>query len=441
MSKKSPYIIYEITANLHDKGIGYSIKKAINTFLATHNLEARVTDFEAHSDRMSARLEIFYNGNLDINARALLDHINNSGQLPTKNTHKPEITIVPLERDETPTIVQSADNISWQKTLEKVQEEFEAYKKQYEAEIGQKEQTIQYLSDSLNERQKVIARQGKDIKTLEERIASAKPSVFNAPSDAIINTYLPKSEELVFEVAADFVSINENKERETVQKTDCTLFDYLRTIHGISFTTEQEYSSWKEKMNTPSYIESALNEYETKKKEIFAEKELLNIAQEKGVSGELLEFLKNKVEKSEEIIKVIDENIKTKKESYQKEKQKYDEINEIEDRFKKFKQIQEKAHHRKLQHATLPLLVEILGSEAGQITVPIISSKDSFADHLRSIAVRHFNGGLSINFEEKENHITYKGKFGQNGFQPKEDHLLAAIGLKIEYIVLTRQTQ
>lgn len=441
MSEKAPYIIYEITANIHDKGIGYSIKKAVQTFLATHNLEARVTDFEAHSDRMSARLEIFYNGNLDINARALLDHINNSGQLPTRNTHKPEITIVPLERDETPTIVQSADNISWQKTLEKVQAEFEAYKKQHETEIGQKEQTIQYLSDSLNERQKVIGRQGKEIKILEERIASAKPSVFNAPSDAIINTYLPRSEELVFEVAADFVSINENKEREAIQKTDCTLFDYLRTIHGINFTTEQEYSSWKEKMKTPFYVESALNEYETKKKEIFAEKELLNIAQEKGVSGELLEFLKNKVEKSEETIKVIDENIKTTKESYQKEKQKYDKINEIENRFKQFKQIQEKAHDRKLQHATLPVLVEMLGPEAGQITIPIISTRDSFADHLRSVATRNFNGGASITFEEKENHITYRSKFGPNGFQPKEDYLLAALGLKIDYTILTRQTQ
>lgn len=441
MSERSPYVIYEITASIHDKGIGYSIKKAVNTFLATHNLEARVTDFEAHSDRMSAKLEIFYNGNLDINVRALLDHINNSGQLPTKNTHKPEITIEPMDRDETPTIVQSADNISWQKTLEKVQAEFEAYKNQHETEIGQKEQTIQYLSDSLNERQKVISRQGKEIKLLEERIASAKPSVFNAPSDAIINTYLPRSEEAIFEVTLDFASITDNKEREAVQKSDCTLFDYLRMVHGINFTTEQEYSSWKEKMNTPSYVESTLNEYETKKKEIFAEKELLNIAQEKGVSGELLDFLRNKVENSEETIKVIDENIKTTKDSYQKEKQKYDKINEIEDRFKQFKQIQEKAHDRKLQHATLPVLIEMLGLEAGQITVPIISSKDSFADYIKSFATRHFNGGASISVEEKENNITYRSKFGQNGFQPKEDYLLAALGLKIEYIVLTRQTQ
>jgi uncharacterized coiled-coil protein SlyX len=441
MSEKKPYVIYEINASLHDKGVGYSIKKAVNAFLATHNLEARVTDFEAHSDRMSARLEVFDNGNLDMNARALLDHINNSGQLPTKNTHKPEITIIPIERDETPKIVQSADNILWQKTLEKIQHEFDEYKKQHETERTQKEQTIQYLSDSLNERQKVISRQGKEIKILEERIASAKPSVFNAPSDAIINTYLPKSEEAVFEVAADFVSINENKEREAIQKSDCTIFDYLRIIHGMNFTTEQDYSLWKEKMSTPSYVQSTITEYESKKNEIIAEKELLNIAEQKGVSGELLEFLKNKVAKSEETLKKIDENIKTTKETYQKEKEKYEKINEIENRFKQFKQIQEKAHERKLQHATLPVLVEIFGADAGQITIPMISSNDSFSDHLRSLATRHFTSGAAVTFEEKENHNTYKSKFGPNGFQPKEDYLLSALGLKIEYIVLTRQTQ
>jgi len=440
MSDKSPYVIYEITADIRDKGIGYSIKKSINTFLATHNLEARVTDFEAHSDRMRARLEIFDNGNLDMNVRALLDHINNSGQLPTKNTHKPEITITPIKRDETPTIIQSADNILWQKTLEKLQKEFEDYKKQHETELAQKEQTIQYLSDSLNERQKVISRQGKEIKILEERIASAKPSVFNAPSDAIINTYLPKSEESVFDVAADFVSINENNEKEAVQKSDCTLFDYLRTVHGMNFTTEQDYSLWKEKMSNPEYINNTISEYETKKNEIIAEKELLNIAEQKGVSGELLEFLKNKVAKSEETLKTIDENIKTTKESYQKEKKKYEKINEIENRFKQFKRIQEKAHERKLQHTTLPVLVEIFGADAGQITVPMISSNDSFSDHLRSLATRHFTSGATITYEEKENHATYKSKFGPS-FQPKEDYLLSALGLKIEYIVLTRQTQ
>ena len=80
--QQKPYVRYKMEADITDKGIGYVIKKAVGAYLAHHKLQGRV-NISATSDHFEGILELFPSETMDINMTALLEHIMNSGRLPT----------------------------------------------------------------------------------------------------------------------------------------------------------------------------------------------------------------------------------------------------------------------------------------------------------------------------------------------------------------------
>ena len=82
---KLPYVVYDLVSDdLPGNGMGYAFKEAIQAFVTHHKLEARVTLPEITTDHCRVRLAIFDNGNSDLNMRALREHVENSGRMPSK---------------------------------------------------------------------------------------------------------------------------------------------------------------------------------------------------------------------------------------------------------------------------------------------------------------------------------------------------------------------
>src|SRR5574344_1912351 len=97
--ERIPYVRYLIEGAIDDKGIGYTVKKAVSTFLENHNYEGKVNLVDSNSNHFSCILELYDNGKDDFNIRALKHHIDNSGKLPTKKSLRPEINIKPIPQN------------------------------------------------------------------------------------------------------------------------------------------------------------------------------------------------------------------------------------------------------------------------------------------------------------------------------------------------------
>jgi len=442
---EKPYVRYEIFAEVFDVGVGVSIKRAIQSYLKANNFAGKITDFTKTSDRMSATLEMYYNGKADFNIKTLTEHIMKSGRLPLNKNMKPSLEIIPVPCDYQIITEPSPTDISWQKLVEDLnkktndlEKESEDYKKLSENQEG----TIKRLNESLQERTGRIS-------SLEEKLISLQSKTSSTAYSAILSLYLPQFADTLLEASSDWNSLTEkNREFFLNQENIKSIVDYLNIKYDLGLNEEQ-FENWKKVMEeTPSWEDSE------KYKEIRKEKKNMN-------SIDLLIKQAEEMEAPEEIINILKEKAKEKssdvdfekieresKEQFEKNKKIYLNIIEDEINYGALNTIKDSSNARIEKNSYIPVVCNVIrGTNKIRITIPHIAEEELEQEIYNSVIKaigakeRNFseaienNGVFEVEIENEGNCVLTEDAINNI----EKNKIFNKLGIPLEVIVLSEK--
>ncbi len=349
---KVPYVAYRISGEVNEKGIGYSVKKAIHPFLEHHGFEGRVHLLDPTSGHFEVILELYDNGKYDFNVKALYEHLNVSGQISDKA--RPNILIVPIPlREGVRIITESADHIAYQKTIGGLQKS-----------LDEREGTIERLTMSLRERQEVIGRKVEEIKDFTKQIEALSLVGYSSPLQAAVRLFVPKSLDSLVEATTDLIDLDKAGLRDFFAENYRTIKDYLQYVNqrfNLDFKTKEEFEKWQEQIAGLNKWQDTLEGKRITKQtgEFEADKNLIQLAETSGASEELLSTLRTGVEKSLrklEELKAESEGVSSR---FSKEREKYELVKDSKSKYNVFNRIAGNAEKRRQAGERLNILAEV----------------------------------------------------------------------------------
>ena len=247
---KIPYVVYDlVSVDLPGKGMGYALKEALQAFVTHHGLEARITLPEITTNHCCIRLAVFDNGNPDLNIRALREHVENSGRMPTRADKRPTFKIKPVSPAEyVPKFQEKATEVVPQPRRSE---------ERWERALSTKEEVIRRLEGGLTERQGVINRLTTANRGLEKQLAESIQVTFDTPLSAILQGYVRGKRETLLQAFADYRTLAENNDLETfavyaASGESPTFTKYVHDVSGLKFGTDEEARAWIEEMKAVS---------------------------------------------------------------------------------------------------------------------------------------------------------------------------------------------
>jgi uncharacterized coiled-coil protein SlyX len=372
-NEKKPYVRYHLEADVADKGVGYSAKKAILVFLKTHNFEGQVTDFKPTSDHLTATLELYDNGVYDFNIEALQNHLRVSGQLPTQRDQRPKISIKPIPCNAP---IQEAENPNYdafQKTIDG-----------FHQQAKEKEDTIKGLTVALTERQGAIEEATRKIDILEARLQRADPKQFATPREALLGSYLKHGLTTLLELNCDMQELEQRGELNrylSVEGEKISFPIYLNTFYNLSIKNDAQLTDWLARVGKHEKWEETESgiAFASKYKQFEIDRLIFKTAEEQKASPEMLELLKKKVEQTTAVEKELLAKEKIQKNAFDTERKVYSQLEAIKANYEVFKEIAENSNKRRTKNANFSILEEI-GLADSRITfvVPTIDSEGAY---------------------------------------------------------------
>lgn len=361
-NNQTPYVSYQLEAKIHDKGVGYTIKRAIDSFKEHHkDLAIGTRDFHSDSKTFRVILEIYDNGCYDFNLKHLLEHIDKSGSLPSIEQLRPKIQAKPLENKEYKQPEQNnKSDQTWIKTLEKLNEQLDEKNK----ELKEKYKETDDLNETLNQKQNQINEFSRKVSELEKIASESKEIDFSNPAEVLAKGILPKSLETIAELESDYNILQNQDDIDLVlgykkNKSSLNRKDYLERKTKTTFTSQEEINSWiKEGENKTWEQSQEWIDYLRQIKEFETEKKLLKEAEER-TSPVFLETMKNVVSQREKEQKQTESQIQKLKKDFELKQKNIPIIRESQKRYENFSEVVEKSLQREKSQSSIPMIVEI----------------------------------------------------------------------------------
>lgn len=370
-TSRKPYVRYRIQGKTEDRGVGFAIKQAVQTFIKSHGYEARVVGFNATSDSFSADLELYDNGKLDFNARTLYEHILNSGRMPTTTKKRPTLEISPLPCDycveEGP-----RDYEGLAKTIEKLGDDIRAREK----EIKSRDATISSLTKSLGERQKSLDSIQRRVEELEVLLDKSIPAQHDDPLSALWYHYLSRHAETVSEALNQWDNLDSG-ERELFLKLgteqEISYLGLFNEVTGTNFQSDSEFRQWQEHWKSiisggkDGLLSDKEKELQKRQEEQTTNLGILDLAKQNGASPELIQSVQKVIEQRKHFLSALEEAVAQEQQDQAREKEAYLKLNEVEAVYNKISELFTYSVIRAEEGKILPVIV--VRSGAGQPVV------------------------------------------------------------------------
>ncbi len=359
---RKPYVRYELDADITDKGIAFAAKKAINTFLKTHGFDGHVRDLEASSDSFHAVLEIYDNGKYDFNVAALYEHLEASGRLPSKGDIRPKIKIKPLNCEAALEIIpKNKDDIGYRKAIEDLNERLDTK----DGEINKREDTIKSLNDILGERQTAIDESQRRIVILEQRAKEMLPEQYGSAKKALVDGYLRGALDDYFELSVEIHELEEANSLAAFKHLKGARIPFAAYVNarcGTAFSNDTELEQLIKSMTGVAEWQSTAEakRLEEAKSQNDANQEILELAQKKSVSPEILETIKMQVKKSKPDLEQLARKVEEIKRDFKRDKELVDSLDSLYGDYKVYQGIIQSSEKRTERGIALPIMIELV---------------------------------------------------------------------------------
>lgn len=366
-----PYVVYDLVSkNLPGKGMGYALKEAIQAFVTHHGLEASVTLPEITTDHCRVRFAIFDNGNSDLNMRALREHVENSGRMPSKADKRPTFSIKPVSPIEyVPESLQT--------TVEREQPPTRS-EEQWGRTLGAKEDVIKRLEGGLAERQHVISRLTNANKDLEKRLAQSTQVTFDTPLSAILQGYVRGKAEILLQAFADYRTLAENDDLEifgvyAASGESPTFAKYVHDVSGLKFETDDEARTWIEEMKMVGTWRDSPRAKKLLEERTKAESDVgvIEEARNRGASPAMLKAMEGALR--ERTPAKIERQIKALESQFAREKTAYEGVGDVVKRYAALEEVWLRVAERREQKADFPVIVHVNTGEQPSLAIHTLS--------------------------------------------------------------------
>ncbi|MBI4016203.1 MAG: hypothetical protein HY363_00745 [Candidatus Aenigmarchaeota archaeon] len=470
MSAKTPYVMYRLDCtSLRDKGVGYCVKNAVQAYFSHHGHEATVTKLQANGNNFSMIIKLFDNGVLDCNITALLEHIKNSGRLPTNVNYHPVVSITPIIPKEYAAKLGDSkpETSSARPEFDTYQQTIDSLSENHERERAVHEQRVIDLNTALAQRQKVIDAKVGELKNKTDTLAQLQSKVvsleqmvkesqkadkadFENPLSAVLKGYLHKGVEVLYEVFADYTSLQDNGDLDFFialkwQKPE--FVEYFAKKSGLKFETDTTLDAWVEYMKCTDSWEKTqegrllINE----KTKLKTDLTVLTAAISNGASDAVVSAIRTAI--GTRTLDEVDSDVIKFQQKFQKEAETYAMIDTIKKQFTIIESVFSNAQNRNALKKVLPVVVA--QSTEVKLYVPAFDLQCQLHDYLReklNEAVPLPEGKYSFSYTRfDENIVELKPapeiNMGEECIKTicktiKDDSLLRAFGVKPQLIRL-----
>ncbi|MEK6855029.1 MAG: hypothetical protein AABX73_02295 [Nanoarchaeota archaeon] len=390
MSEKRPYVSYVIRADIDDKGIAYTIKRAVLSFLEHHGLEGKVSDFKATSNRFEANLLIYKSDKPDLNSLALRDYIDTSGKLPSQLKKRPEIEINPTTQEEISAFLENQGerivsegtrtDDEWVLAFQEVAKKNSEEASKYQGRIDELEQRVNLLNKTITERQRLLEGEQKKRKSLESRLSEVVAIEFDSALSAIIDGYVAKGLEAFFNIFVDHSTLEENEDTsfllENSHRTDIPgLFEYVNRKIFTDFKSDEDIDRWKRYMEEASSWENSQQGRKLLEEKKNLEKDYKFIGMvERGeidLSEGTLKLIKETI--SDKKIEDIEDRIEKYKSIFVLETEKYGRLEELKKKHGQFLTVFNNSKKRLAEEVEIPIVVHVSLGESPDLSIYVPS--------------------------------------------------------------------
>lgn len=388
-SNRRPYVRYEQTWEVPSKGAGYSIKKAAKAFVIANKIECNITLVEPTSNSCKLVFSLYDNGNYDFNRKALVEHIQHSGQLTSTAQAKMKlVNFIPLPCDYLPVESDGKEDIAWQKTVEALQSKTNA-----------QENTISGLNKILNERQNTLDAQSIKIGSLEKALQGVLPVQYDNPAVSILKGYLVKGKDALGDAATDYEGIVGSDDLkaflELRKKNKINFIDYVNAKTQMSFENEQVFNQWMDYIKEFDSWEqtSTGKDYNVKKTKLDSDKRLLETAVATKTSEEMINSIRAVIQSEVDKLGVFEQGIESEKKKFAEQRTAYEKTGSLKEDYEMFELMRESSLERKKESRIIPILASFPDSSKPllRVYVPLVNSESSLEQHLSSLITTCFS--------------------------------------------------
>lgn len=374
--QSSPIAVYELKASIEDKGIGYSVKQAVTSYItqmSQKGVTLRCGEFRATSRNLRLTLEVMPGGE-DLTLQHFRKFIENSGRLPAQAKARPTFVFrgIPLEE------------CAAAKTRE-----LETRVKELEAKEIELRTEGNELRKALSKRKTKLEEAQTENETLRDKISKSPGEKYDSPRKAILFGYLQHQSDELLEAYLHATDLQANNDFEIFinhSEPFLTFAQYL-TEH-----TGKDYEE-KEIEELLAEIGKTNNWKDTKKgQELIQEKEqtqkdltIYATAEKAGASKEVLDAIKVALKGMS--ISAVEQKIQEYKQEFEELKNNYQEIMSYKESYSNLKNMIAQSRRRVEKGTRIPISIMTQGQELG-VFIPTFSSENVIYKHLRKVIYR-----------------------------------------------------
>lgn len=447
---RKPFMRLKIFGEVYAKGVGFTAKKSVMAFMGNHGFEAKFSDVAVTSDYFEGILEIYDNGRIpDFNVSALYEHLRVSGMLPSQESMRPNLKIVPLPCDFVISEVSSSGHEGCQRTMDGLNLKL----KGLDSRLGDQERVITNLTATLEQRQTVLGAKEKTIADLELRITRTAPVQYDDPALSVVNGCLVRGAEYLFDASEDFDALAKSNNLAVFGNSqELSYVEFVNSKYGLKFEKEDDVNEWMQKMRTIKSPED-LPEYRdvnSQRKQFDVNKSILQIAKEQGASPEIINAIEKSVGESETRVQALDESLRKLESQYAAEIKVFEAIKQPEQDYKQFKAIVEQSNARRAPEKQLIFLADVKEGNA-RVYFPFIGGKIGIDAYVRDRVSQLLSArGLKAVYKEGSGSFAYLeleyDKASRDGIEDsvssvvgdlEQNKVLQGLGLNPKAVVLS----
>jgi hypothetical protein len=404
---RKPYVRYELSGDINDRGLAFSVKKAVRAYFDAQGFEGHIHDLESNNSRFTAIVEIYDNGKQDFNITHLLNHIKISGRMPTDQTIKPEIHARTIPVDANITINEEVGKEAYESTIRGLKEQ-----------LAGKEEAIAGITRALTQRQGELRTAQTRVTELEKAAQRGQSKRYSNARDAILHSYLKTSLDVLTSIVSDFQELEETENRDLITSPEVgslKFIDYVNSACKTHIKDESELATSLEQVQKYGTWDKTDKAKANSKRlsEIEANEKLLQTARSIGVAQDVIVSLEAKVREGFNEKKQIQEQEKMGKESFDRDIRIAGEIEVLRTRYGALRRILNSSQERKELEAELPLLVELKTGDKPSITftLPIAARDSAYFTYLSCVAKAAMADAMHIEEEYIEEERKTDGDF------------------------------
>jgi len=378
-----PYVAYRVTADIADKGIGFTIKKAITNFFGHHNIFGKVTEFQASSGQFEC-VVLLYNGN-DLNKSALESFITNSGRLPSEQRARPALEITALRPEE-----YLDDFREKLRTFEQQNATVTQLNSDHEKDKSTLHKKIDELTKLLDNRQKALGDKEREITQLKYTLERVTPVNFATPLEATLKGYLKNAIDVLLEAHIDYASLESSQDLPFYlsiagRAEQPTFAEYIKHKTGRSFSSDEALELWSQNLaHAASWEQSCVAQALLEKRDqIEKDYSFLKTAEQTGISKNIIDAMRAAL--GDQTVGAIDIAINESQAEFIKEKDAHAKIESLTEPYQKLISIYQESSKRRKKESTLPIIAHVAVGKTPAVTIylPIFSEEDSLHSRLK----------------------------------------------------------